>query len=95
MGVFCEFLCSVLLFNAILGLDVLGLALLRPGRRPRPRGCARPAARRLHPAPPTPLQEYFTQACFGDHLAGMRVSRIFNTPGGLAFAMLASCARLL
>ena len=30
MGIFCDSLYSVFLFNAILGLDFLGLALLRP-----------------------------------------------------------------
>jgi Cu-Zn family superoxide dismutase len=30
IGIFCDFLCSVLLLNAILGLDFSGLALSRP-----------------------------------------------------------------
>jgi hypothetical protein len=30
IGIFCDFLYSILLFNAILGLDFLGLALSRP-----------------------------------------------------------------
>jgi hypothetical protein len=29
IGIFCDFLCSVLLLNAILGLDFLALALSR------------------------------------------------------------------
>jgi hypothetical protein len=32
MGIFCDFLHSVFLFNEVLGLDILGLALSQPLR---------------------------------------------------------------
>jgi hypothetical protein len=32
IGIFCDFLCSVLLLSVVLGLDLLGLALSRPLR---------------------------------------------------------------
>jgi hypothetical protein len=46
IGVFCDFLYSILLFNAILVLDLLGLALSRPQVLLRP-----PPGRDLHLAP--------------------------------------------
>ena len=48
IGIPCDFLYSVLLFKAILGLDFSGLALPSPGRDPRRRGEApAPAPLRL------------------------------------------------
>ena len=48
IGVFCDFLYSVLLLNAILGLDCLGLALSRPQVHVCQRQAERPERGRLH-----------------------------------------------